>query len=55
MYCRSTQDQIQALVVQKVNRAIHRINRYPADKGVQNQYCVIHGIEIYSVIHLSNN
>ena len=42
-----------ALVVQKVDSAIHRINRYPPDK-----YCIVHWAVIYpvdSAIHLLNN
>ena len=46
-----------APVVQRLDNAIHWINRYPADKCWQNKHA-IHWIVIYpvdSVIHFSNN
>ena len=36
----------QALVVQTMNRAIHRINHYPVDECYRETDCVIHYIEI---------
>ena len=48
----------QAPVVQRLDKAIHRINRYPLDKYWQNKLHAIHWIEIYPVdrdINLSNN
>ena len=47
----------QAPVVQSLDNAIHRINRYPMDKCQQKTHA-IRWIVIYlvdSVIHLSNN
>ena len=44
----SNHARIIALVVQKVDKAIHRINHYPVDKDL-----VIHRIEIYPVEALS--
>ena len=46
---------LQAPVVQKLDNAIHRINRYPVDKCWQNKprYPLIFPVD--SVVHLSNN
>ena len=48
-----------APVVQKMDSAIHQINRYPWDKNWGNQLrCAIQWIEIYlvdSAIHLLND